>query len=372
MALLLILTYSAICVVAFKLLRVPANRWTITTAIIGAMIVIGGLFAGMNYNHPFTTDGRLYFYTTSITPTVSGHVTDVVVKPNVPVKQGDVLFRLDPRPYQYVLDQKRAALAEAEQNARQLKASASQASAVVEQAQAQVELAQQVYDRQLELLEKKVVAQATVDTAVRNLDVARQRLAGTRAAEDRARLAATAEVDGVNTAVAKLKADVLSAEYNLEQTTVTAPTDGYITQLLLRPGMTVSPATPTMVFIHDKDVTLAASFPQTATQRIAVGAEVEIAFNAIPGRVFPGTVKAINDAIALGQLQSTGTLISPEDRSATEGRMTVTIQMADLPAGYHLPPGAVAQVAIYSPHWWPIASLRRILIRQKSWLNYVL
>lgn len=372
MAILLLLIYSAICVVAFKLLRVPANRWTITTAVIGAAIIVGSLFVGMNYNHPFTTDGRLYFYTTSIAPNVSGHVTDVVVRANVPVKQGDVLFRLDPRPYQYILDQKRAALAEAEQNARQLKASANQASAAVDQAQAQLDLAQQMHDRQVELLERKVVAQATVDTAVRNLDVARQRLAGARAGEDRAQLAATAEVDGVNTAVAKLQADVLSAEYNLEQTTVTAPTDGYVTQLLLRPGMNVSPATPTMVFIHDKDVIFAASFSQTATQRIAVGAEAEVAFDAIPGRVFSGTVKAITDAIAPGQLQSAGTLISPEDRSRNEGRMVVTIQLTDLPDGYHLPPGAVAQVAIYSPHWWPLASLRRILIRQKSWLNYVL
>lgn len=98
-AMLLILCYAAICVVAFNLLRVPVNRWSVTTAVLGAAIIVGGLVAGMNYNHPFTTDGRLYFFTTSISPTVSGQVVDVVAKPNAPLKQGDVLFRIDPKPY---------------------------------------------------------------------------------------------------------------------------------------------------------------------------------------------------------------------------------------------------------------------------------
>jgi multidrug resistance efflux pump len=371
-AILLLLGYAALCVVAFKLLRVPVNRWSVTTAAIGATVVVGGLLAGMNYNHPFTTDGRVYFYTTSIAPTVNGQVVDVVVQPNVPLKQGDVLFRIDARPYQFAVDQKRAALAEAEQNVRQLKASLDQATAAAERAEAQVGLAQETYDRQAELLRKNVVAQATLDTAVRNLEASQQSLAGARAAEERARLAAASEINGINTAVARLQADLHSAEYNLGQTTVTAPTDGYVAQMLLRPGMTVSPSTPTMVFIHSGDVVFAASFPQTATSRIKVGSEIEAAFDAIPGGVFAGRVKAINEAIAPGQLQSAGALLNPEDRSRSEGRLTVSLELMDTPDGLRLPPGSVAQVAVYSQYWRPLAAIRRILLRQKSWLNYVL
>ena len=372
MAILLLLAYAAICVVAFKVLRTPINRWSVTTAAVGAALIVGGLFAGMNYNHPFTTDGRIYFYTTSIAPTVSGQVAEVVAKPNVPLKQGDVLFRIDPRPYQFIVDQKRAALAEAEQNVKQLKASLEQADAASAKAQAQVDLAQQTYDRQAELVQKNVAAQATLDTAVRNLEASRQGLAGAQAAEERARLAATSEINGINTAVARLQADLHTAEYNLGQTTVAAPTDGYVTQMLLRPGMTVSAATPTMVFIHAGDVVFAGSFPQTATSRIKVGSEFEAAFDAIPGRVFAGRVRAINEAIVPGQLQSAGALLNPEDRSRSEGRLTVSFDLADMPDGLHLPPGSVAQVAVYSEHWRPLAAIRRILLRQKSWLNYVL
>ena len=84
---------------------------------------------------------------------------------NAPRKESDVLFRIDPKPYEYVVTQKKAALAEAEQNVKQLKASLDQTTAGADWADAQYELAQQNYDRQAELFQKKVVAQATLDTA---------------------------------------------------------------------------------------------------------------------------------------------------------------------------------------------------------------
>jgi multidrug resistance efflux pump len=211
MAALLLLCYAAICVAIFKILRVPVNKWTATTAVIGGVVLVGGLLAGMNYNHPFTTDARLYFYTTPIVPEVKGRVIEVAVKPNVPLKRGDPLFKIEPRPYQFVVDQKEAALAEARQSVKQLKASLDQASAAVEKAKAQVALVQETYDRQVELFEKRVVAQATVDTAQRNLEAGKQSLAEAEAAEQRARLALTSQIGGVNTTVARLAADLRDA-----------------------------------------------------------------------------------------------------------------------------------------------------------------
>jgi multidrug resistance efflux pump len=372
MVVLLLLGYAAICVVIFKLLHVPVNKWSLTTAVLGAVAVVGGLLAGLNYNHPFTTDGRIYFYTTAITPTVKGTVVEVDARPNVKLKQGDLLFRIDPKPYQYVVDQKRAALAEAEQNVKQLQSSLDQAAAGTLNAQTQVNLAQQNYDRQAELFEKKVVAQATLDTATRNLESAKQSLAAAQAGQERARLASVSEIGGVNTTVARLQADLRNAEYDLAQTTLTAPTDGYVTQMLLRPGMSVSPATPTMVFIHSGDTVFSASFGQNSLSRVQVGNEAEAAFDAVPGRVFKGKVSTFADAVAPGQLQVTGALLNPEDRSKSAGRAMVRVDLTDDMTGYRLPPGAVAQVAVYSEHWQPIAVVRRILLRMKSWMNYVM
>lgn len=371
MAALLLLAYAAICVVVFKLLRVPRNKWTITTAGLGGVVLVGGLLLAMNYNHPFTTDGRFYFYTTPIVPTVKGHVVEVAVKPNVPLKQGDLLFRIDPRPYQYVIDQKKALLAEAEQNVKQLEASFAQASAGVEKAEAQRELAQQHYDRQSELLAKRVVAQAAVDTATRNLEAARQTLAQSQVAAERARLAFSSEIGGVNTAVARLQADLRNAEFDLSETKVVAPTDGYVTQLFLRPGMTANPSTPTMVFIHSANNILSASFRQNVLQRIQEGDGAEAAFDAIPGRVFQARVIVVADVISQGQLQAGGALLNPEDRSGVPGRAVTRLEVRDDLSGYQLPAGSTAQVAIYTQHMRALAVIRRVLLRMKAWMNYV-
>jgi len=370
MAILLLLAYAAILVIVFKLLKLPVNKWSVTTAGLGGVAIVGGLLLAMNYNHPFTRDGRLYFYTTPIVPTVKGHVIEVAVDPNVPLKRGDVLFRIDPRPYQYVVDQKKALLAEAEQSVKQLKTSLDQATAGVDKAQAQLDLAQQTYDRKTALLEKDVVSEAAVDTASRNLEAARQQLLANEAAAERARLAFASEIGGVNTTVARLQADLRNAEYNLAETTVVAPTDGYVTQLFLRPGMTASPLTPAIVFIHTTDNLFAASFPQTALQRVRAGDEAEIAFDGIPGRVFKGRVRLAADAIAQGQVKAGGALLDPAER-AQQGRVVTRIEIVDDLSGYQLPPGATAQVAVYSGHLPAVAVIRRVMLRMMAWMNYV-
>ena len=164
MELLLILIYVSICYAVFKIFRIPVNQWSLATAALGGIIGIALLLLIMNYNHPFTTNARIYFTVTPVLPSVRGRVIDVPAPANAPLKEGDVLFRIDPAPYQFVVDQKKAALAEAEQNVKQLKAGLDQATAAAERANAQRELAQQNYDRQAELFEKKIIAQATLDT----------------------------------------------------------------------------------------------------------------------------------------------------------------------------------------------------------------
>ena len=215
MELLLILIYVSICYVVFKLFKIPVNQWSLATATLGGIIGIALLLLIMNYNHPFTTNARIYFSVTPILPGVRGRVIEVPAQANVPLKEGDVLFRIDPKPYEYVVDQKKASLAEAEQNVKQLKSSLDQATAGADRANAQLELAQQNYDRQAELFEKKVIAQATLDTYSRNLETSRQTWVGAKAEEERARLAFSSNIDGVNTTVARLRAELGDAEYDL-------------------------------------------------------------------------------------------------------------------------------------------------------------
>jgi multidrug resistance efflux pump len=207
MEILLVLIYVAICIAIFKIFRIPVNQWSLSTAALGGIVGISLLLLTMNYN-PFTKNTRIYFPLTPILPNVKGRVVEVPVHGNTPLKEGDILFRMDPKPYEYVVAQKKAALAEAEQNVKQLKASLDQVTAEAEKADAQMQLAQQNYDRQAQLFKANVVAQATLDTATRNLDASKQTVAAAKAEEERARLAYTSNIDGVNTSVAKLQAEL--------------------------------------------------------------------------------------------------------------------------------------------------------------------
>jgi multidrug resistance efflux pump len=373
MELLLIGIYVSLCYLIFKLFRIPVNQWSLSTAALGGIVGLVLILLLMNYNHPYTANARIYFAVTPVLPAVKGRVIEVPVTTNTPLKEGDELFRIDPKPYQYILDQKRAQLADAEQNVMKLKTSLDQATAGAERAEAQRLLAQQNYDRQAELFSKQVIARVTLDTFTRNLESAAQELAGARAEEERARLANSSNIGGINTEVARLRAEVDDAQYDLDQTVTRAASAGFVTQVALRPGMYVVPAPlrPVMVFVNtdERDRALGASFQQNALQRVRSGDQAEVAFDAVPGRVFKGHVRFVQDAIASGQLQATGTLM---DFSAqTNGRATAVIDVEEDLSGYQIPVGAGAQVAVYTEHMHHLSLLRKILLRMKSWENFL-
>jgi multidrug resistance efflux pump len=374
MELLLILLYVSICYVVFKVFKIPINQWSLATAALGGIVGIVLLLLIMNYNHPFTTNARIYFSVTPILPAVRGRVIEVPAQANTPLKEGDVLFRIDPKPYEYAVAQKKAALAESEQNVKQLKASLDQATAAADRANAQLALAQQDYDRQAQLFERKVVAQATLDTATRNLEASKQTWVGAKAEEERARLAYSSNIEGVNTTVARLSAELADAQYDLDQTVMRAPAIGFVTQVALRPGMYVVPAPlrPVMAFVNTDvhDQGLGAAFQQNSLQRVKAGDEAEVAFDAVPGRVFRGRVRLVLDAIAAGQIQASGALVDYGAR-VEGGRALAIIDIDEDLSGYQIPLGAAAQVAIYTKYWHHVSLLRKILLRMRSWENYV-
>ena len=375
MEILLTLTYVALCYAIFKLFRIPVNQWTLATAALGGIFGLSLLFITMAYNHPFSTNARIYFTVTPILPGVRGRVVEVPIenRTNQHLEAGEVLFKIDPKPYEYVVEEKRAGLADAESSVAQLKASVDQATASAEKARAERDLAQTNYDRQKELFEKNVVAQATLDTATRNRDAANDAYAAAVAAEDRAKQAYGATVDGEHSAIVRLRNELADAQFDLDQTTVRVPTGGFVTELALRPGVYVVPAPlrPAMIFVNDSqnDRALAAAFQQNALQRVRPGDEAEVLFKGIPGRVFKARVRLVIDAIAGGQLQSTGTLVNvggplPGDRALA------ILDIVDDLSGYQVPLGSAGEAAIYTEHFHELSLLRKILLRMRSWQNY--
>jgi multidrug resistance efflux pump len=223
----------------------------------------------------------------------------------------------------------------------------------------------------LTLFQKNVVAQATLDTATRNLDAAKQTVAGAIAAEDRAKQAYGATVDGQHTAIVRLQNELADAQFDLEQTVVRAPGGGFVTQVSLRPGMYVVPLPlrPAMIFVNDsqRDRALVAAFQQNALQRVKAGDEAEVLFKGVPGRVFKAKVRLVIDAIAAGQLQATGTL---QEATVPGDRTLAILDIVDDISGSQVPLGSSGEAAIYSEHFHELSLLRKILLRMRSWKNY--
>src|SRR5438309_1308835 len=263
MDLLLILTYAAFAYAAFRLFKIPVNGFTLLTAALGGIFLIGALLLGMNYNHPFSSEARFYFNTTPIVPGVSGVVTEVPVESNTVLKTGDVLFRIDPQPFENAVKAKEAALADALQVTHQLRATADAAQKKLESALADRDGARDVFERSKKLLETGAIAQVQFERAKNTFNAAEATAQSAKSEADRALLEAEAVVKGVNTDVARLQAELDTAKFNLEQSVVRAPTDGMVQQNFLRPGMYAAylPLRPVMISLHNEKPKLVAAPP---------------------------------------------------------------------------------------------------------------
>jgi hypothetical protein len=103
---------------------------------------------------------------------------------------------------------------------------------------------------------------------------------------------------------------------------------------------------------------------------VVAGDEAEVAFDAVPGRVFKAKVRVVVDAIAAGQLATTSALVEPDTRT-TAGRALAILDVTDDTSSYNIPIGSTAQAAIYTHHWHHVSLIRKILLRMRSWQNYV-
>ncbi|NOJ16404.1 HlyD family secretion protein [Vibrio jasicida] len=372
MDLLLVLTYAALCIAIFKIFNIPLNKWTVPTAVLGGVVLVGTLILLMNYNHPFTQIGNQVFSTTPVVSGVRGRVIEVPVQPNQPLQKGDVLFRIDPVPFQAEVDRLRAKVKEASQGALGLESNVQEAEAAVLKALAERDKAQREFDRYQRGFDRGAFTEQQLDTRRQAFKAAQAALEVEQSRQKQAQIALDSEVGGENTQVASLLAELRKAEFNLEQTVVTAPTDGYVTQLALRPGVMAVPLplAPVMTFVHTEEKLYTAAFRQNSLQRLEPGFEAEFMFRALPGNVFKGEVVEVLPAIGESQFQARGSLLGTE-ALRTSGRVFVTLKITDDLTEFHLPMGTAVEVAVYSDSFTHVSIMRKVLIRMKSWQNYL-
>ncbi|MEZ8615197.1 HlyD family secretion protein [Vibrio splendidus] len=374
MDLLLIMTYAALCITIFKVFNIPLNKWTVPTAVLGGVVIVGTLILLMNYNHPFTQLGNQVYSTTPIVSGVRGKVIEVPVEANSPLKKGDILFKIDPIPFEAEVAKLEAKVKEASQGALGLESQVAEAEAEAAKIKAIAERdkAQREFSRYKRGFENGAFTEQQLDTRRQAYKASEAAVKVAEASQQQAQIALNSEIGGENTAVAGLLADLRKAQFNLDQTVVRAPTDGYVTQLALRPGVMAVPLplAPVMTFVHTEEKYYIAAFRQNSLQRLHPGFEAEFLFRALPGKIFKGRIDEIIPAIGESQIQARGTLIGT-NALRTNGRVFAKMTITDDLSDYHLPMGTAVEVAVYSDSFTHVSIMRKVLIRMKSWQNYL-
>ncbi len=356
----------------FRLRLLPFNLTNkIGVALVGFVLIVG-LVLATNYCHPHSSDVRVMRYVIPIAPNlpVPSQVIDVPVQPNVPVKKGEVLFRLDPRPFEYEVRRLEAALAAASTDAPKLEADLKISDAGVAAARANLATAEREMERRERLRTSDAISQEELEEARRavesNTAAHLQALAG----QERARLALESKVSGEFTSVAQVKQNLAAARLNLEQTSVTAPDNGFVTNLAIRPGLMVAPAQAVMSFVSSgQNGVVIATFPQNPLRNIQPGGKAEIIFAMRPGKVFKADVESVIEITGQGQMTASGDL--PEATTAGErGRFAVRLKLSNEDLA-QFPGGASGSAVVYTDTLRPLGVIQKMAIRMEGYANYL-
>jgi multidrug resistance efflux pump len=309
----IVFLFNLYLVVLFLLVRfkvVPFNLfWKVSPLPVLLLLTIG-LFIPMQWGAP-SGPALVIRQSVQIVPDVAGEVIDVPVEPNAPLKADDVLFRIDPVPFQ----------------------------AQVDALEAQLKFAELRLGQMSELASKQ---------AGRVFDVEQ------REAE-----------------VKQLRAQLTGARWNLEKTVVRAPADGFVTNVALRKGARVAslPLSPVMAFIETSQTIVGVEIAQINARHIRPGQPVEITFKYLPGRIFPGKVETVLQAVAGGQVQPSGQAVAPQ--VVQSAPFVVRIRLEDAELLRRLPAGSTGEAAIYTDSVRPSHVVRRVMLRMTAILNFV-
>ncbi len=341
--------------IVFKFKWVP---WTITTQVIIITIPIVALtllILLLNIVAPSSHDVRVINYVVPINPPVRGLVIEVPIEPNRPIKKGDVLFKIDPVPYEIAVSNYSATVVSLQQ---QLKSTIA-ADAV---SATKLELARKRLGQYTELAgtgagNKFDQEQAETDVVNLQSDIA----------------SSAANEDKIRAQIASGEAQLADSKWSLSQTTYYAPANGTVVGLTLRPGaMAVTlPINPAMNFVEDDQYVLAI-YHQNEVRKIKPGQEAEVAFKMYPGRIVKCKVDSIMWATGQGQLpigaMNPSGGVAPIPPYALAVRLLPDAKDKDI----FLAAGAQGVGAIFTDSGEPIQILRKVLVRVSAKLDWLI
>jgi multidrug resistance efflux pump len=356
--------------IKFKLL--PWNTTSQVTVVVIPIVALTTLILSLNVYAPSSSDVRVIKYVVQVVPQVRGRVIEVPVEGNNPVKKGDVLFRIDPTPFELQVRTLEAQLAATEGAVQELNEELRSAVSRTAAVRAKLELARKRVEQNRELADTGAGDRFALEQVEADVSELQAELAANFAAEAqlRARLGATVGDDQAE--VAEIKAMLENARWELSETVFHAPADGTVINLQLRPGQmaTALGMLPVMTFVED-EFQVIALFGQNELHQVQPGDEAEIALETYPGRIIKAEVNSIVWAQGQGQIPMTGTIPQTGPYPLPPGRFAVRLDIAERDRDLFLAAGAVGHGAIYTQHGRHIHILRKVILRVGSFVNYL-
>ena len=357
----------------FKFKLLPWNTTSQVTVVVIPIVGLTALILFLNVYAPSSSDVRVIKYVVQVVPEVRGRVIDVPVVPNSQVKKGEVLFRIDPTPFEIQVRTLEAQLASTEGSVGQLEAELNSAVGKTKATRAKLELARLRVQQNRELAATGAGDRFALEQAESDVKETESELSSDVAGEAqvRARLGATAGDDQAE--VAEIKSKLENAKWELSQTIFYAPADGTVINLQLRPGQlaTALGFQPVMTFVEN-EYQVIALYDQNELHNVQAGDQAEIALETYPGRIIKATVDSIVWAQGQGQIQMSGTLPQTGARPMPPGRFAVRLKIAPEDQDVFLAAGAVGNGAIYTQYGHHIHLVRKVIMRVGSYLNWLI
>lgn len=264
--------------------------------IVGTILVGAGILALVVIRYerasPSTDDAYVDADIVGIVAQVPGPVLNLPISDNQLVAAGDLLFEIDPRPFQIAVDQARADLDRTGQNVTALADAVTNADAGVRYAKAALRLAETQWGRVEPLAKIGSVPYQDRDRALAALDGARAGLESANAELSQA-VANLGEADANNPDIRAALARLERAELDLSYATVVAPVNGFVTDLDLSPGSYASVGTPMLSLVNRDSWRVIAYYKETQLRAIEPGQRATIHLPAYPGLRFEGSVQGI-------------------------------------------------------------------------------
>lgn len=378
---LLIGIYAGICWLLIKKLKwIP---WNFNTQVVVYSLPIFGsiaLILSLNYFCPITSDVKVGNRSVDITTQTLGRVKKVYVKTNQEVKKGDTLFTIDPLPYQQEIKSLEAQLSNMKSTVSSYNSDIDASRKNILSLQSQLDLSNKRITQYQELVSAGAANKFDLEQAMSTSQDIQSRISAAQAQKSSLETKYNSNYNGENASVSELKAKLEQARWNLSQTVVLAPTDGFIPNVQLNEGAMMAPFKSAFVLIQ-KQQSIIAFFSQNELEAVKNGNEVELALKTAPGKVTKAKLEYVIDATSQGIMNNAGGMIGGNGTTSgipdtarefpeTDGKLIAKFVLEE--NEQPLTVGSRGTAVIYSDYIKPLHLIRKVMVRVNSKINYLI